>query len=142
VRAEPPAGPARELGRISLEESLALTTLVVQKDPGRRSRYAVRWLRRLPDEDPRTPRLRLRRADARVVLLVHWLEVTPPALCPCGIRELGQGRVGAIGENGVLEPNQRSVVSRVCARNAPPGASAPPLPPYEPRKDNELPVCS
>ena len=42
---------ARELGRISLAESLALTALVVQKDPGRRSRYAVRWLRRLLEED-------------------------------------------------------------------------------------------
>jgi ribosomal protein S7 len=42
---------ARELGRITLAESLALTALVVQKDPGRRSRYAVRWLRRLLEED-------------------------------------------------------------------------------------------
>jgi hypothetical protein len=42
---------ARQLGRITLEESLALTALVVQKDPGRRSRYAVRWLRRLLEED-------------------------------------------------------------------------------------------
>jgi hypothetical protein len=42
---------ARELGRISLEESLALTALVVQKDPGRRSRYTVRWLLRLLQED-------------------------------------------------------------------------------------------
>jgi hypothetical protein len=32
---------ARELGLITLAESLALTALVVQKDPGRRSRYAV-----------------------------------------------------------------------------------------------------
>jgi hypothetical protein len=42
---------ARELGRITLAESLALTALVVQKEPGRRSRYAVRWLRRLLEED-------------------------------------------------------------------------------------------
>jgi hypothetical protein len=42
---------ARELGRISLEEALALMVLVVQKDPGRRSRYAVRWLLRLLQED-------------------------------------------------------------------------------------------
>jgi ribosomal protein S7 len=42
---------ARELGRISLDESLALTALVVQKDPGRRSRYAVRWLLNLLQED-------------------------------------------------------------------------------------------
>ena len=42
---------ARELGRLSLAESLALTALVVQKDPGRRSRYTVRWLRRLLEED-------------------------------------------------------------------------------------------
>jgi hypothetical protein len=39
---------ARELGRITLAESLALTALVVQKDPGRRSRYT---LRRLLEED-------------------------------------------------------------------------------------------
>jgi hypothetical protein len=32
---------ARELGRISLEESLALTALVAEKDPERRSRFAV-----------------------------------------------------------------------------------------------------
>jgi hypothetical protein len=38
---------ARELGRITLDESLALTALVAQNDPGRRSRYCVRWLRRL-----------------------------------------------------------------------------------------------
>ena len=42
---------ARELGRITLDESLALTALVAQKDPGRRSRYTVRWLIRLLDED-------------------------------------------------------------------------------------------
>jgi hypothetical protein len=42
---------ARELGRITLDESLALTALVVQKDPGRRSRYTVRWLLRLLGED-------------------------------------------------------------------------------------------
>jgi hypothetical protein len=42
---------ARELGRITLDESLALTALVVQKDPGRRSRYTVRWLLRLLEED-------------------------------------------------------------------------------------------
>ena len=42
---------ARELGRVSLEEALALTTLVAEKDPQRRSRFAVRWLRRLLDED-------------------------------------------------------------------------------------------
>jgi hypothetical protein len=42
---------ARELGLITLAESLALTALVVQKDPGRRSRYTVRWLRRLIEED-------------------------------------------------------------------------------------------
>jgi hypothetical protein len=42
---------ARELGRISLEEALALTALVAEKEPERRSRFAVRWLRRLLDED-------------------------------------------------------------------------------------------
>jgi hypothetical protein len=38
---------ARELGRITLDESLALVALVAAKDPPRHSRYAVRWLRRL-----------------------------------------------------------------------------------------------
>jgi hypothetical protein len=42
---------ARELGGITLAESLALTAVVVQKDPGRRSRYTVRWLLRLLEED-------------------------------------------------------------------------------------------
>jgi hypothetical protein len=40
-----------ELGRISLEEALALTALVAEKEPERRSRFAVRWLRRLLEED-------------------------------------------------------------------------------------------
>jgi hypothetical protein len=35
---------ARDMGNVTLAESLALTALVVQKDPGRRSRYTVRWL--------------------------------------------------------------------------------------------------
>jgi hypothetical protein len=43
--------PFAELGRIRLDESLALTALVVQKDPARRSRYTVRWLLRLLEED-------------------------------------------------------------------------------------------
>ena len=42
---------ARELGRITLEDALALTALMAQKEPGRRSRYAVRWLLRLLEED-------------------------------------------------------------------------------------------
>jgi hypothetical protein len=42
---------ARELGRISLEEALELTALVAEKEPERRSRFAVRWLRRLLEED-------------------------------------------------------------------------------------------
>ena len=37
---------ARELGRVSLVESLALTALIAQKDPRRRSRVAARWLLR------------------------------------------------------------------------------------------------
>jgi hypothetical protein len=42
---------ARELGRITLTDSLALIALVVQKDPGRRQRYTIRWLLRLLEED-------------------------------------------------------------------------------------------
>jgi hypothetical protein len=44
---------ARELGRLSLDESLALTALVARQDPARRSRFAVRWLERLLEEDGR-----------------------------------------------------------------------------------------
>jgi hypothetical protein len=42
---------AREVGSLTLGEALALTALVAQKDPGRRSRYVLRWLRRLLEED-------------------------------------------------------------------------------------------
>jgi hypothetical protein len=45
------AAVARELGRITLQESLALTALVAIKEPGQRSRYTVRWLRRVLEED-------------------------------------------------------------------------------------------
>ena len=41
---------AQELGRISLDEALALTALVAEKEPERRSRFTVRWLRRLLEE--------------------------------------------------------------------------------------------
>jgi hypothetical protein len=37
---------AREIGKVSLVESLALTALIAQKDPRRRSRVAARWLLR------------------------------------------------------------------------------------------------
>lgn len=37
---------AREIGRVSLVESLALTALIAVKDPRRRSRVAARWLLR------------------------------------------------------------------------------------------------
>lgn len=40
----------RELGRVTLDESLALVALVAVKDPARHPRYAVRWLRRLLEE--------------------------------------------------------------------------------------------
>ena len=42
---------ARELGRITLGEALELTLLVAEKDPARRSRFGVRWLRLLLAED-------------------------------------------------------------------------------------------
>jgi hypothetical protein len=42
---------AREVGRLTLGEALALTALVAQKDPARRSRYLLRWLGRLLQED-------------------------------------------------------------------------------------------
>jgi hypothetical protein len=42
---------ARELGRTSLEEALALIALFAEKEPERRSRFAARWLRRLLEKD-------------------------------------------------------------------------------------------
>lgn len=40
----------RELGHVTLLESLDLVVLVARKDSRRRSRYATRWLQRLLDE--------------------------------------------------------------------------------------------
>jgi hypothetical protein len=42
---------ARKVGSLTLGEALALTALVAQKDPARRVRYLLRWLRRLLEED-------------------------------------------------------------------------------------------
>jgi hypothetical protein len=44
---------AREHGRLSLDESLALKALAARQDPVRGSRFAVRWLQRLLAEDDR-----------------------------------------------------------------------------------------
>lgn len=44
-------GMAREMGSVTLEESPALTALAAEKADAKRSRYAVRWLRRLLAED-------------------------------------------------------------------------------------------
>jgi hypothetical protein len=41
---------AREMGNISLEEALALTSLIALKDPRRRPRVAARWLLRFLEE--------------------------------------------------------------------------------------------
>ena len=43
---------AREMGRIWLADALSLTVLAIEKAPGKRNAYAVRFLRRLLDEDP------------------------------------------------------------------------------------------
>ena len=42
---------AREIGKVTLHEALLLTALVAEKDAERRSRFTVRWLRRLLEED-------------------------------------------------------------------------------------------
>jgi hypothetical protein len=44
---------ARELGRLTLADALDLLVLVIEKDPERRDRFAVRWLARLVEEDRR-----------------------------------------------------------------------------------------
>jgi hypothetical protein len=41
---------AREIGRITLDEALALTALIAKKDPRRRSRVCARWLLRFLEE--------------------------------------------------------------------------------------------
>ena len=41
----------REMGHIWLSDALALTVLAIEKAPGRRNAYAVRFLRRLLEED-------------------------------------------------------------------------------------------
>jgi hypothetical protein len=41
----------REMGSVTLEKSLALTALAAVKGDAKGSRYAVRWLRRLLNED-------------------------------------------------------------------------------------------
>ncbi len=41
----------REMGVVSLEEALDLTALIAFKAPERRSRFAIRWLLRLLQED-------------------------------------------------------------------------------------------
>jgi hypothetical protein len=43
---------AREIGHIWLSDALALTVLAVEKAPGKRNAYAVRFLRRLFEDDP------------------------------------------------------------------------------------------
>jgi hypothetical protein len=43
---------AREMGRVSLEEALALTRLIAERDPDRFERVAARWLRRYFEERP------------------------------------------------------------------------------------------
>ena len=42
----------REIGHVWLTDALALTVLAVEKAPGKRNRYTVRFLRRLLDDDP------------------------------------------------------------------------------------------
>jgi hypothetical protein len=46
---------ARQLGRLTPEDALALLTLMAEKAPDRYERAALRWLRRFQDE--RSPRL-------------------------------------------------------------------------------------
>jgi hypothetical protein len=42
---------AKELGRLTMADALALVVLVIEKDPEGRDRFSVRWLRRLLEED-------------------------------------------------------------------------------------------
>jgi hypothetical protein len=43
---------AREMGHIWLADALKLTVLAIEKAPGKRNAYAVRFLSRLLKEDP------------------------------------------------------------------------------------------
>ena len=90
---------ARELGRLSLAEALALTALVVQKDPARRSRYVVRWLRRLLEEDE--------------LLTIEEAALAASALTALGGRGQGEAlaALSAMAECATRQPSRRRVAS-------------------------------
>jgi hypothetical protein len=90
---------ARELGGITLDESLALTALVVQKDPGRRSRYTVRWLLRLLEEDEN--------------LTIEEAMLAASALAALGGRghEQGFSTLSDMAERATRQPSRRQVAS-------------------------------
>jgi hypothetical protein len=52
---------------VTLAEALELTALVALKDPGRRSRYAARWLTRFLSETPDSTTL----DDAAIAVAYH-----------------------------------------------------------------------
>jgi len=85
----------REIGVVSLEEALALIALVAQKEPHRRSRYAIRWLRRLIDEDRH--------------LTIDQAALAASALASLGGRghEEGHAALAAMAERVARQPRSR-----------------------------------
>jgi hypothetical protein len=68
----------RELSRLSLDESLAAVALVAAQEPARRSRFSVRWLVRLLEEE-------------------DWLSIEEVALAASALEALGgRGHVEAL----------------------------------------------
>jgi hypothetical protein len=81
---------AHDVGRLTLSESLALTSLAAQKAPERRSRYTVRWLRRLLEEDAN---LMIEEAALAASAWQLWADVRMKRHSrPC--RPWGKGRAG------------------------------------------------
>jgi hypothetical protein len=88
---------ARELGRLTLADALDLLVLVVEKDPERRDRFALRWLSRLIAEDPR--------------LTLDEVRLAAAALAALGGRshEQAMGTLSAVAEKASRSKPLRSV---------------------------------
>ena len=86
-------------GRWGCPASLALTALVANKEPERRSRFAVRWLRRLLKEDES--------------LTMEEAAIAASCLSALGgpVHEEAYGMLAALAESATRQPAARRVAS-------------------------------